>query len=115
VRGRRDLVASGVLGPANELLDNALSGTGLPQLQSITVGDPTEDYGDLFIVSLVAGWWASEHAPQLGIARVTGLLSLLLAAMFLLVSSIPATVPRQRILARGASINGRNDLISKAC
>jgi hypothetical protein len=36
---------------------------------------------------------ASEHGPELGIALVTGLLSLLLAAMFLLVSSISATVP----------------------
>jgi hypothetical protein len=87
------LMASGALGPANELLNHALSGTGLPQLQSITVGDLTEGYGDLFIASLLGGIVASEHGPQLGIALVTGLLSLLLAAMFLLVSSIPATVP----------------------
>jgi hypothetical protein len=46
----------------------------------------------LFIVSLVGGMVASEHGPQLGIALVTGLLSLVLAAMFLLVSSISATV-----------------------
>jgi hypothetical protein len=65
----------------------------LPQLQSITVGDPLEGYGTLFIVSLVGGMVASEHGPQLGIALVTSLLSLLLAAMFLLVSSISATVP----------------------
>jgi hypothetical protein len=65
----------------------------LPQLQSIIVGDPIEGYGTLFIVSLVGGMVASEHGPQLGIALVTSLLSLLLAAMFLLVSSISATVP----------------------
>lgn len=87
------LVAGGVLGPANDLLNHALSGTGLPQLQSITVGDVTEGYGDLFIASLLGGIVASEHGPQLGIALVTGLLSLLLAAMFLLVSLIPSTVP----------------------
>src|SRR5262249_52428714 len=87
------LVASGLLGPANELLNNALSGTGLPQLQSITVGDLTEGYGDLFIASLLGGIVASEHGPQLGIALITGVLSLLLATTFLLVSLVPSTVP----------------------
>jgi hypothetical protein len=87
------LLATGMLGPANELLNNALSGTGLPQLQSITVGDVTEGYGDLFIASLLGGIVASEHGPQLGIALITGLLSLLLAALFLFVSIIPSTVP----------------------
>jgi hypothetical protein len=87
------LVASGVLGPASELLNHALSGMELPQLQSITVGDVTEGYGDLFIASLLGGIVASEHGPQLGIALVTGLLSLLLAAMFLVVDIIPSTVP----------------------
>lgn len=66
---------------------------GLPQLQSITVGDVTEGYGDLFIASLLGGIVASEHGPQLGIALVTGLLSLLLAAMSLVVDIIPSTVP----------------------
>jgi hypothetical protein len=117
----------------------------LPQLQSITVRDPTEDYLDLFIVSLVGGMVAGEHGPQLGIALVSGLLSLLLAAMFILMSSSSATVPeaiallllevakpggRLRRIAtplppapacwqphssRGASISGPRDLISKAC
>jgi hypothetical protein len=87
------LVVTGVLGPANEMLNKALSGTGLPHLQSITIGDVTEGYGDLFIASLLGGIVASEHGPQLGIALVTGLLSLLLAALFLLVSLIPSTVP----------------------
>jgi hypothetical protein len=86
-------VASGALGPANELLNHALSGTGLPQLQSITVGDVTEGHGDLFIASLLGGILASEHGTQLGIALVTGLLSLLLAAMFVVINIIPSTVP----------------------
>jgi hypothetical protein len=87
------LVVSGVLDPASELLNHALAGQGLPQLQSITVGNITEGYGDLFIASLLGGIVASEHGPQLGVALVTGLLSLLLAAMLLVVDVIPATVP----------------------
>jgi hypothetical protein len=76
-----------------ERIEDGESGMGLPQLQSITIGDLTEGYGDLFIASLLGGIVASEHGPQLGIALVTALLSLLLAVMFLVVDSIPSTVP----------------------
>jgi KUP system potassium uptake protein len=71
----------------------AVAGHGLPQLQVATLGGASCDFGDFFAAGLVGAILARDRHPQLVAAAATFLLTQVFDQLFLVVDSLPATVP----------------------
>jgi hypothetical protein len=77
----------------NALFDAAVPAAGLPRLQVAELGDASTDYGDFFVAGLVGGVLAVERRPQLLAALATFAVAQAFNQLFLVVDSLPGTVP----------------------
>lgn len=89
------LVFSNELQAPNTVLNLAAPPAGLPQLQRALFGSAVIGYGDLFVAGLLGGVLAREarYATQLGVAGLELLLAGAFDVLFLVVGTLPATVP----------------------
>jgi hypothetical protein len=85
-------------GEQNAAFNAAVPAAGLPRLQVAHIGDVSTDYGDYFVAGLVGGILAAERRPQALAALAT--LAALEAwnQLFLVVDSLPGTVPPVAVL-----------------
>ena len=70
----------------------------LPRLQVADVGDVSTDYGDYFVAGLVGGILAAERHPQAMAALATFVAAQAFNQLFLVVDSLPGTVPPALVL-----------------
>jgi hypothetical protein len=87
------LVIAQLLQPANDVLNAAAPGLGLPQLQRELFGSAVIGYGDLFVAGLFGAIVAAERGRQGAAARLTLLLAIAFDLLFFVVDLLPATVP----------------------
>jgi hypothetical protein len=71
----------------------AVAAPGLPQLQIVSLGSASCDFGDFFAAALVGAIVARERSGQLFAAAATFLVTQAFDQLFLVVDSLPATVP----------------------
>jgi hypothetical protein len=71
----------------------AVASPGLPQLQIAHLGSASCDFGDFFAAALVGAIVARERRGQLVAAAATFLVTQAFDQLFLVVDSLPATVP----------------------
>jgi hypothetical protein len=93
-------------GEQNALFNSAAPAAGLPRLQVADVGNTATDYGDFFIAGVVGGILAVERRPQLIAAALTFVAAELWNQLFLVVDSLPGTVPPALVLV-GFELWGR--------
>jgi hypothetical protein len=100
-------------GEQNAAFNAAAPAAGLPRLQVADVGDVSTDYGDYFVAGLVGAIFAAERRPQ-GLAAVATLAAAeVWNQFFLVVDSLPGTVPPAVVMLafeawhRRAQPNGR--------
>jgi len=77
---------------------NAAAPEGLPRLQVAEVGEVSTDYGDFFVAGLVGGILAAERRPQALAALATFAVAQAFNQLFLVVDSLPGTVPPALVL-----------------
>jgi hypothetical protein len=82
----------------NAMFDAAAPAGELPRLQVAEVGDTSTDYGDYFVSGLVGGIVAAERRPQAAAAALTFAVAQLWNQLFLVVDSLPGTVPPALVL-----------------
>ena len=70
------LVIAQLLQPANDVLNAAAPGLGLPQLQRELFGSAVMGYGDLFVAGVFGAIVAAERGRQSAAARLTLLLAI---------------------------------------
>jgi hypothetical protein len=87
------LVTSGLLEPANEALNAAGAGGGLPQLQRVELGPLTMGYGDLFLPALVGALLSARARSRRWVGALTFGFALLAGLGFIVAEQLPATVP----------------------
>ncbi len=87
------LVASGLLEPAADALNQAGVAHSLPQLQRVEIGPLTMGYGDVFLPALVGAVLAARARPRAWVAGLTLGFALIAAIFFLILNQLPATVP----------------------
>jgi hypothetical protein len=92
------LVFGNQLQAPNAVLEAAAPGGGLPQLQSAAYGLSSMGYGDFFAAAVVGGILAYERRDQLVAALGLVAVSLAWDQLFLVVDTIPATVPPAIVL-----------------
>ena len=80
-------------GEQNAQFNAAAPAAGLPRLQVADIGDVSTDYGDYFVAGLVGAILAAERAPQAIAALATFAAAELFNQLFLVVDSLPGTVP----------------------
>lgn len=100
------LVFSGGLEPSNAVLVAAAPGPDLPQLQSAGYGSWSIGYGDFFAAAVVGAIIATQRGPQLWAAVALIPVSLAWDQLFLVYSSLPATIPPALVLL-GMELWGR--------
>ena len=71
----------------------AVPAHGLPQLQVAELGRASTDFGDFFVAGLVGGVLAAERRAQTAAAVAMFVVSQAFNQLFLVVDSLPATVP----------------------
>jgi hypothetical protein len=71
---------------------------GLPRLQVAEIGHTATDYGDFFIAGLVGAILAAERRPQALLALATLVVAEAWNQLFLVVDSLPNTVPPALVL-----------------
>jgi len=77
----------------NAQFSAAVAAPGLPQLQIANLGGASCDFGDFFAAALVGAIVARERSGQLLAAAATFLVTQAFDQLFLVVDSLPATVP----------------------
>ena len=77
---------------------NAAAPAGLPRLQVAEVGEVSTDYGDFFVAGLVGGILAAERRPQVLAAVATFAAAQAFNQLFLVVDSLPGTIPPALVL-----------------
>lgn len=77
----------------NAQFTGAVPAPGLPELQVAVLGHASTDYGDFFVAGLVGGVLAAEGRRQLAPAIATFVVAQAFNQLFLVVDSLPATVP----------------------
>ena len=80
-------------GDQNAQFNAAAPAGELPRLQVADIGDVSTDYGDYFVAGLVGGILAAERSPQAIAAVATFVLAQAFNQLFLVVDSLPGTVP----------------------
>jgi hypothetical protein len=80
-------------GEQNATFNAAVPAAGLPRLQVADVGSVSTDYGDYFVAGLVGGILAVERRPQWIAAAATLVAAEAWNQLFLVVDSLPGTVP----------------------
>jgi hypothetical protein len=92
------LVFGNQLQEPNAVLVAASPGAGLPQLQSAGFHFASLGYGDFFAAGVLGGVLAIERRPQLIPAVAVLVVSLFWDQLFLVVDTLPATVPPAIVL-----------------
>jgi hypothetical protein len=87
------LVFSEQLQPSATVLNAAVPLQGLPQLQFLDLHHASLGYGDVFVAGVLGGLLAAERRPQLPVALLVLALSATWDALFLVLDTLPATVP----------------------
>ena len=87
------LVFGNQLQAPNAILNAALPGPGLPQLQYLDLHAASLGYGDVFVAGVLGGVLAAERAPQWPVALLVLGLSVAWDTLFLAFNTLPATVP----------------------
>jgi len=77
----------------NAQFSAAVAAPGLPQLQIANLGGASCDFGDFFAAAMVGAIVARERSGQLLAAAATFLVTQAFDQLFLVVDSLPATVP----------------------
>jgi hypothetical protein len=85
-------------GEENAAFNAAVPAAGLPRLQVADIGDVSTDYGDYFVAGLVGAILAAERQPQLVGAVATLAAAQAFNQLFLVVDSLPGTVPPTVVL-----------------
>ena len=85
-------------GEQNAQFNAAAPAVGLPRLQVAEIGDVSTDYGDYFVAGLVGGILAAERRPQAIAALATLVAMEAFNQLFLVVDSLPGTVPPALVL-----------------
>jgi hypothetical protein len=85
-------------GEENAAFNAAVPAAGLPRLQVADIGDVSTDYGDYFVAGLVGAILAAERRPQLLAALATLAAAQAWNQLFLVVDSLPGTVPPALVL-----------------
>jgi hypothetical protein len=80
-------------GEQNAAFNAAVPAAGLPRLQVAHIGDVSTDYGDYFLAGLVGAILAAERRPQALAALATLVAAEVWNQLFLVVDSLPGTVP----------------------
>lgn len=92
------LVFGNQLQEPNAVLVAAAPGAGLPQLQSADFHFASMGYGDFFAAAVLGGILAAQRRPQLVPALALVVVSLAWDQLFLVVDTLPATVPPAIVL-----------------
>jgi hypothetical protein len=87
------LIGAELLQPAGDALNAAAPLADLPQLQRAHVREATMGYGDLFVAGVLGALLARERGPQVAVALLALVLSLCFDLLFLVLDTLPATVP----------------------
>jgi hypothetical protein len=85
-------------GEENAIFNAAAPAEGLPRLQVADIGDTSTDYGDFFVAGVVGGILAAERWNQPLAAVATFLAAQAFNQLFLVVDSLPGTVPPALVL-----------------
>ena len=85
-------------GEQNAAFNAAVPAAGLPRLQVAEIGDVSTDYGDYFVAGLVGAILAAERRPQFLAAVATLAAAEAWNQLFLVVDSLPGTVPPAVVL-----------------
>jgi hypothetical protein len=85
-------------GEENAAFNAAVPAAGLPRLQVADIGDVSTDYGDYFVAGLVGGILVAERRPQALAAVSTLAAANAFNQLFLVVDSLPGTVPPAVVL-----------------
>lgn len=85
-------------GEQNAQFNAAAPTADLPRLQVADIGDAATDYGDFFVAGLVGGILAVDRRPQAVAALMTFVLAQAFNQLFLVVDSLPGTVPPALVL-----------------
>jgi hypothetical protein len=80
-------------GEQNAAFNAAAPAEGLPRLQVADIGDVSTDYGDYFVAGLVGAILAAERRPQVLAAVATLVAAEAWNQLFLVVDSLPGTIP----------------------
>jgi hypothetical protein len=87
-----------LFGDENSLFNSAAPAAGLPRLQVADIGETATDYGDFFVAGVVGGILAFERRPQVAAAALTFIAAQLWNQLFLVVDSLPGTVPPAAVM-----------------
>jgi hypothetical protein len=85
-------------GTENAIFDAAAPAEDLPRLQVADIGDTSTDYGDYFVAGVVGGIVAAERWNQPLAAVAAFLAAQAFNQLFLVVDSLPGTVPPALVL-----------------
>ena len=85
-------------GEQNAMFNAAAPAAGLPRLQVADIGHTSTDYGDYFIAGVVGGILAFDRRPQAIAAVLAFAAAELWNQLFLVVDSLPGTVPPAAVL-----------------
>jgi hypothetical protein len=85
-------------GEQNAQFNAAAPAPELPRLQVADIGEVSTDYGDYFVAGLVGGILAAERRPQAVAALATFAVAQAFNQLFLVVDSLPGTVPPALVL-----------------
>jgi hypothetical protein len=98
----------------NAHFNAAVPAAGLPRLQVADIGDTSTDYGDYFISGLVGGILAAERRPQLAAAVAMFFVAQAFNQLFLVVDSLPGTVPPTLVMLAVEALAARRPAPSAA-
>jgi hypothetical protein len=87
------LVFGNQLQAPNAVLNAAVPAAGLPQLQYLELHWASMGYGDVFVAGVLGGVLAAERTRQWPVAVLVLALCFAWDALFLVVDTVPATVP----------------------
>src|SRR5918992_1460740 len=96
-------------GEQNAAFNAAVPAAGLPRLQVADIGDVSTDYGDYFVAGLVGAILAAERRPQAVAAVATLVAAQAWNQLFLVVDSLPGTVPPTVVLLAFEAWNRRRE------
>ena len=86
---------------------NAAAPEGLPRLQVADIGDVSTDYGDFFVAGVVGGILAADHRHQIAAATATIAVAQAWNQLFLVVDSLPGTIPPALVMLAFETPMGR--------
>jgi hypothetical protein len=94
-------------GEQNAAFNAAAPAERLPRLQVADIGDVSTDYGDYFVAGLVGAILAAERRPQVLAAVATLIAANLWNQLFLVVDSLPGTIPPAVVMLAFGAIRPR--------